>query len=44
MQFLKCSRIFSGEKGCFRIARVFESGMNFIESTHWTAPQFKWLA
>src|SRR6516162_959634 len=32
MQFLKRSRIFSGEKGCCRIARVFESGVNFIES------------
>jgi hypothetical protein len=32
MQFLKRSRIFSGEKGCCRIARVFESGMKFIES------------
>src|SRR5262249_4047137 len=32
MQFLERSRIFSGEKGCCRIARMFESGMNFIES------------
>jgi hypothetical protein len=33
MQFLECSCIFSGEKGCCRIARVFESGVNFIDSS-----------
>src|SRR5262245_23701013 len=32
MQFLERSRIFAGKKRCCRIARMFESGMNFIES------------
>jgi hypothetical protein len=32
MQFLERSRIFAGEKRCCRIARMFESGMKFIES------------
>lgn len=32
MQFLERSRIFAREKRCCRIARMFESGMKFIES------------
>src|SRR5262249_54512163 len=32
MPFLERSRIFGGEKRCCRIARMFESGMNFIGS------------
>src|SRR5262249_59772928 len=31
MQFLERSRIFTGEKRCCRIARMFESGMKYIE-------------
>src|SRR5215475_636172 len=41
MQFFERSSIFSGQKRCGGIARVFESGMNFLKTNgHRTPPRF----